>query len=92
LASTALGAFGFVGVGTIFAALTASVRARESLLPILLLPVMVPVFMAGVAATAGVLDGGGLAEIANWLWLLVGFDVVFLVVAYLLFDLILEEV
>lgn len=92
LLSTALGTFGFVSVGTIFAALTASVRARESLLPILLLPVMVPVFMAGVAATAGVLDGGGLEQIANWLWLLVGFDVVFLVVAYLLFDLILEEV
>jgi heme exporter protein B len=92
LVSTALGTFGFVGVGTIFAALTASVRARESLLPILLLPVMVPVFMAGVAATAGVLDGGGLEKIASWLWILVGFDVVFLGVAYLLFDLILEEV
>jgi heme exporter protein B len=92
LVCTALGTFGFVGVGTIFAALTASVRARESLLPILLLPVMAPVFMAGVAATAGVLDGGGLAEITSWLWLLIGFDVVFLVVAYLLFDLILEEV
>jgi heme exporter protein B len=92
LVSTALGTLGFVGVGTIFAALTASVRARESLLPILLLPVMVPVFMAGVASTAGVLDGGGLDKIASWLWILVGFDVVFLVVAYLLFDLILEEV
>ena len=43
-------------------------------------------------AVARVLDGGGLAEITNWLWLLIGFDVVFLVVAYLLFDLILEEV
>jgi heme exporter protein B len=92
LLTTALGTLGFVGVGTIFAALTASVRARESLLPILLLPVMVPVFMAGVASTAGVLDGGGLDKIANWLWILVGFDVLFLVVAYLLFDQILEEV
>jgi heme exporter protein B len=92
LASTALGTLGFVGVGTIFAALTSSVRARESLLPILLLPVMVPAFMAGVASVAGVLDGGGLDKIANWLWILIGFDVLFLVVAYLLFDLILEEV
>ncbi len=92
LASTALGTLGFVAVGTIFAALTASVRARESLLPILLLPVMVPVFMAGVACTAGVLDGGGLEKVSTWLWILIGFDVLFLVVAYLLFDLILEEV
>lgn len=92
LVSTALGTLGFVAVGTIFAALTSSVRARESMLPILLLPVMVPVFMAGVAITSGVLDGGGLDKIVNWLWLLIGFDVLFLVVAYLLFDLILEEV
>ena len=62
---TALGTLGYVAVGTIFAALTASVRARESLLPILLLPVMVPVFMAGVASAAGVLDGGGLDKICH---------------------------
>ncbi len=92
LLSTALGIVGFVAVGTIFAALTASVRARESLLPVLLLPVMVPVFMAGVACTAGILDGGGLEKIVTWLWVLVSFDVLFLLVAYLLFDLILEEV
>ena len=58
LVGAVLGTLGYVSVGTIFAALTASVRARETLLPILLLPVMVPVFMAGVALTAGVLDGG----------------------------------
>jgi heme exporter protein B len=90
--ATALGTLGYVAVGTIFAALTASVRARESMLPILLLPVMVPVFMAGVALTAGILDGKGFADVSNWLAMLVGFDVMFLVVAYLLFDLILEEV
>jgi heme exporter protein B len=43
-----LGVLGYVGVGTLFAALTASTRARESMLPILLLPVMIPVFVAGV--------------------------------------------
>jgi heme exporter protein B len=79
-------------VGTIFAALTASVRARESLLPILLLPVMVPVFMAGVALTASILDGGNFESVTMWLGMLIGFDLLFLVVAYLLFDLILEEV
>ena len=41
-------------------ALTASTRARETLLPILLLPVMVPIFAAGVALTAAVLDGRSL--------------------------------
>lgn len=92
LAGVALGILGYVGVGTIFAALAASARARESMLPILLLPVMVPVFVAGVALTAGVLDGKGWEAVGNWFALLAGFDLVFIVVAYLLFDLILEEV
>lgn len=92
LLAAALGTLGYVSVGTIFAALTASVRARESLLPILLLPVMVPVFMAGVALTAGILDGKSFDDVRTWLGMLVAFDLIFLVVAYLLFDLILEEV
>jgi heme exporter protein B len=90
--AVALGTLGYVGVGTIFAALTATTRARESMLPILLLPVMVPVFVAGVAVTAAVIDGRNLSSVGNWLGILVGFDLVFLVVAYLLFDIILEEV
>ena len=90
--AVALGTLGYVGVGTIFAALTATTRARESMLPILLLPVMVPVFVAGVALTATVIDGRNLNSVGNWLGILVGFDLVFLVVAYLLFDIILEEV
>jgi heme exporter protein B len=92
LAGVALGTLGYVGVGTIFAALAASSRARESMLPILLLPVMVPVFVAGVALTAGVLDGKGWEDVSNWFALLAGFDLVFIIVAYLLFDMILEEV
>ena len=90
--AVALGALGYVSVGTIFAALTATTRARESMLPILLLPVMVPVFVAGVALTAAVIDGRNLNSVGNWLGMLAGFDLVFLVVAYLLFDIILEEV
>jgi heme exporter protein B len=92
IAGVALGVIGYVGVGTIFAALSASSRARESMLPILLLPVMVPVFMAGVALTAGVLDGRDFDSLRNWLGVLIAFDVILLLVAILLFDQILEEV
>ena len=90
--AVALGTLGYVSVGTIFAALTATTRARESMLPILLLPVMVPVFVAGVALTANAIDARSLSSVNNWLGILAGFDLVFLVVAYLLFDIILEEV
>lgn len=86
-----LGIVGYVGVGTLFAALTASTRARESMLPILLLPVMIPVFVAGVGLTSNLLDGRSLAAVQRWLWMLAGYDVVFLAVAYLVFDMIWEE-
>jgi heme exporter protein B len=91
LAGVLLGTFGYVSVGTLFGALTASTRARETLLPILLLPVMVPVFMAGVGLTAAVLDGRTLDEFQRWLWTLVVYDLVFVTIAFLVFDLIWED-
>jgi heme exporter protein B len=66
LAALLLGTLGYVGVGTLFAALTANVRTRESLLPILLLPVMVPIFMAGLKLTAMVVDGRGITDLQRW--------------------------
>jgi heme exporter protein B len=92
LVGVVLGTFGYVAVGTLFAALAVSSRARESMLPILLLPVMVPVFTAGVGLTSNVLDGRVLADFQRWLWVLTVYDLVFVAVAYLVFDLIWEEV
>jgi heme exporter protein B len=91
LVGLVLGITGYAGVGTLFAALTASVRARETMLPILLLPVMTPVFMAGVALTAAVLDGRAFEEFARWLLVLAAYDLVFVTIAFLVFDLIWEE-
>ena len=92
LLSVLLGTIGYVAVGTIFAALAANSRARESLLPILLLPVMVPIFMAGVGLTAAVLDGRAFEDFQRWLWVMVAYDLLFVTIAYLVFDLIWEEV
>lgn len=86
-----LGTLGYVGVGTLFAALAASSRLRDSLLPVLLLPTMVPIFMAGVKLTAIVVDGRGLADVQRWLGILILYDLIFLVIAFLIFDLIWEE-
>lgn len=87
-----LGMIGYVGVGTLFAALTANLRARESMLPILLLPVMAPVFMAGIKITEGVLDGRTWPDFQNWMGMLIAFDLIFLTTAFLVFDLIWEDV
>ncbi|MEZ4861513.1 MAG: heme exporter protein CcmB [Caldilineaceae bacterium] len=87
----ALGILGYTGVGVLFAALTVSTRARESLLPILLLPIMAPVFMAGLKVTEQVLDGRVWTDFQNWLGMLVAFDCIFLTAAFLVFDLIWED-
>ncbi len=68
-----LGTVGFASVGTILSAMTAQTRAREVLLPILLLPVATPVLIAAVKATAGILDGQTMSDIARWLQLLAAF-------------------
>jgi heme exporter protein B len=86
-----LGTVGYVAVGTLFAAMTANTRTRESMLPVLLLPVMVPVFMAGVRLTAIVVDGRGFSDIGRWLGILIAYDLIFVTVAFLVFDLIWEE-
>lgn len=84
----ALGVAGLAALGTLFAALAVHVRGRELLMPLLLLPVSLPVVLAGVRLTEGVLTGG---PTGVWLAVLGGFDAVFLLVAPLLFDVVVEE-
>ena len=91
LAGLVLGTLGYVSVGTLFAALTSSTRARETMLPILLLPVMVPIFVAGVGLTANILDGRELAEFGRWFLILAVYDLVFVTIAFMIFDLIWED-
>lgn len=86
-----LGTLGFAVVGTVFAAMAVNTRAREVLLPVLLLPVMVPVLIAAVKGVAGILDGTPLADLSNWLRLLAVFDTIFLGVAFITFDYVVEE-
>jgi len=86
-----LGVLGYVAVGTLFAAMTASVRARESMLPILLLPLMAPIFVAGVALTAAVVDGRALSDFWRWLGILAAYDLIFVTIAFIVFDMIWQE-
>ena len=66
----ALGTIGLGAVGTLFAAMTAHVRAREVLFPVLLLPVQIPVLLATVKATEALLLGEPLGAVAHWVKLL----------------------
>jgi heme exporter protein B len=85
-----LGTVGIAAVGTLFAAMTAQVRARELLFPVLLLPVLVPVLLGTVKATEALLLREPLTAVAHWLKLLVAADVVYLAIGLLTFDVILE--
>jgi len=86
-----LGTVGFAAVGTLLSAMTAHLRARQVMLPLLLFPLAVPVILGSVQSTAAVLSGGGLGGAAPWLKLLLGFDVVFVAVCPLVFEFVLEE-
>jgi len=86
----ALGTAGLAAVGTLFAAMTAQLRARELLFPVLLLPAQVPILLGAVSATQAVLLGQPLGEVAHWLKLLAGADVVYIVIGLLTFEFILE--
>jgi heme exporter protein B len=85
-----LGTLGLASVGTLFAAMTANVRARELLFPVLLLPVQVPVLLATVKATEAAFAGEPLAGYAHWLQLLAAADVIYLVAGVLTFEFVLE--
>ena len=85
-----LGTIGFTAVGTLFAAMTAQVRARELLFPLLLLPVQVPLLLGTVKATEAAMSGQPLGEVGHWLKLLAAADIVYVAVGLLTFEFILE--
>jgi len=90
-ATIGLGAIGFAAVGTFYAGLTARMRAREILLPLLLLPVIAPLLLAAVRATVAALAGDPFGEVLSWLGLLVAFDVVMLSVGSATYGAVFEE-
>jgi heme exporter protein B len=85
------GMLGLSIVGTLFAMLTVHTRTRGLMLPLLFLPVSVPLIIAAVYATTDILAGKGLADITDYLTLMGIFDLVFLVLAVLVFDYVVEE-
>ncbi|MEX2146525.1 MAG: heme exporter protein CcmB [Candidatus Rokuibacteriota bacterium] len=85
-----LGTIGLAAVGTLFAAMTAHLRARELLFPVLFLPMEVPVLLGTVQATEALFLGEPLSAVSHWLQLLLAADVIYLTAGILTFDFILE--
>ncbi len=85
-----LGTIGFCVMGTLLSAVTLKARARELLLPLILFPFIIPVFLATIRAMEIILHTGSFQELVPWLRLLIGFDVIFITVGFLVFEWVIE--
>ncbi|THF88662.1 heme ABC transporter permease CcmB [Deinococcus sp. KSM4-11] len=83
--TTLLGVVGFAAGTTFYGSITVSLRAREALLPALAFPIVVPVVIATVKATALLLAEGWSVEVGTWLSFLAAFDLGTVILATLLF-------
>ncbi len=88
----ALGDLGVAAIGTLVAALAVRTRARDLLGPLLALPLLVPIVIGAARASSPLLAlGHGGAPAARWLLMLGLYDLVFGLIAYALFDFLLED-
>jgi heme exporter protein B len=86
-----LGSWAYSAIGTLLAAMAAQARNRELLLPVLLFPVLIPVLVAAVRASTGILDGLEMAYIWPSLNIIIAYGLVMPVLGYMFFDLIVED-
>jgi heme exporter protein B len=91
VATVVLGAIGIAAVGTFYAGVTVRLRAREVMLPLLMLPVLAPLLLGAVKATAAALAGDPFGELGAWLQLLVAFDVIMVVAGAATYGYLLED-
>jgi heme exporter protein B len=83
---------GIAVVGTLVSALAVQTRARDLLVPLLALPLLIPVVIAAAKATTPLfLAGGAEALPARWLAILGLYDLVFGLLAYAVFDYLVED-
>jgi heme exporter protein B len=90
-AVTFLATLGFVACGTLFSALAVKTKARELVLPILFLPIVVPVIISAIKASGVALTGGSWSDMSGWLFIILAFDAIFLVISFWIFNFVIEE-
>jgi heme exporter protein B len=78
-------------VGTMIGALAVQTRARDLLVPLLALPLLIPVVIAATKASTPLLAAGAGDVEARWLLILGLYDLVFGLLAYAVFDFLVED-
>ena len=86
-----LGSAGLSAPGTLYAGMTAQIRGRQTLLPLLLFPLIVPALLASVKATSLVILGDPMGEARSWILLLLAFDAIYWSLCGLLFGRVIDE-
>jgi heme exporter protein B len=86
-----LGTAGLSAPGTLYAAMTAQIRSRQTLLPLLLFPLIVPALLAAVKATSLIVLGDPMQQSGSWIGLLCAFDAIYWSLCGLLFGRVVEE-
>lgn len=87
----ALGAAGLSAPGTLYAAMTHQARSRQTLLPLLLFPLVVPVLIAAVKATSLLMLGDPMDQVGSWALLLATFGAVHWSLCGLMFGRVVED-
>ena len=77
--------------GMLFAAISMNMRAKEVMLPILFLPVVVPIILGAVESTYGVMNGNNLDYFLKWIVLMIVFDLIYSVLGPVSFTVIVED-
>ena len=86
-----IGIFGFATVGTLLATLTVQTRAREALLPIAMLPIVLPIVLTALRATKSILSRAPTLEWQSALGMLAAITLIYLVLCMLLYEYVVEE-
>jgi heme exporter protein B len=84
---------GLAATGTVISSMAVNSRARDLLVPLVLLPLVVPLMIAATGATEHLLEAGGPGydRFGTWLGVLGLYDSIFLLVGYAVFDFLLED-
>jgi heme exporter protein B len=87
-----LGTVGFVIIGTFISAISINTKSREVLLPIMLIPLIIfTIIMPSITATSAIFQGGSFSDVFSEVRLLATFNIVYFIVAMILFEFIIEE-
>ena len=84
---------GLAATGTLISSMAVNSRARDLLVPLVLLPLVLPLMIAAAAVAGGLLEAGGpdYERFGTWLGVLCLYDLIFLLVGYAVFDFLLED-